>query len=172
MVRFGRVSSFDFQTQSARVFLPDDEIVTEFLPIASSSAKNDKSYKTFSINQLVAVWLDENAEDGVVLGAIYDENTSAPASSGQHGFAFSDGGKIYWDSGKLVVEKTLTKFEVGSGGVKIERAGDTLKSAMTDLLTQIQAITVITTAFGTPSSVPVNAPAIAAILLRIQNILQ
>lgn len=170
MIRFGKISEIDTVAQSARVFLPDDNIVTDFLPFLVLSARGDKYKKTMSVNDLVVVFLDERAEDGVILGAIYDENNTAP--DGQAAVTFDDGGKIYWSSGKLTVEKGLTKFEVGASGIKIEKAGDTLKLALTDLLTQIQAITVITTGFGIPSSVPVNAAAIAAILVRIQNILQ
>jgi len=138
MIRFGKISEVNASAQLARVNLPDDGIVTDWLPYLVAGSKDDKYNKTIAVNELVALYLDENGEDGVIFGSIYDETNTAP-SDGRAGVTFEDGGKIFWNTGKLTVQKGLTTFEVGESGVKIERAGDSLKTALTDLATQIQA---------------------------------
>lgn len=167
MIRFGNISEFDPDTMRARVQLAEDEIVTDWLPVLVSSSKGDKFTHALAVNTHVVIFLDEHAEAGAVLGAIYDENNLP----GTVDAGFADGGSITWNDGKLIVTKSTTTVEVGADGVKVSRGGDTLESALSDLVSQIQAITVTCAAPGSPSTPPLNIAAIAAIGVRIGNIL-
>jgi hypothetical protein len=68
-------------------------------------------------------------------------------------------------------ERAGTKVEVLAGGVKIERGGVTLKSALDDLIEAVKTITVTCAAPGAPSTVPLNIAAIQVAQLKIANIL-
>lgn len=58
-----------------------------------------------------------------------------------------------------------------ANGLRIERNGDTLAQVLSDLIAQIQAITVNVTAVGAPTGVPINNAAFTAIANRLNNIL-
>lgn len=63
-------------------------------------------------------------------------------------------------------------FEITGDGVKIEKGSDSLRSCMSDLFTQISALTVPCTAPGTPSGLPINAALFTSIKARVLNILK
>ena len=66
--------------------------------------------------------------------------------------------------------KTLagdTKFEVSSEGIKIAKTNN-LKAVLEELIDAISAITVIPTAFGTPSKVPDNVAQIIEIKKKLE----
>jgi len=169
MIRFGNITEFDAATMRARVQFPEDEIVSDWLSVLTLGSGGDKYARTLTTNEHVVVWVDEHADEGVVLGSIYDDSNEP---SGDTGVEFANGLSITIQAGKVIITKGTTTFEVGSAGVKIAKGVDTLQSAIADLITQIALITVTTTAFGTPSSPPINAAAISAITARIVNILQ
>lgn len=58
-----------------------------------------------------------------------------------------------------------------TGLLHVQLGVDSLKMILTDILTQIQALTVISTAPTTPTGTPVNAAAFAAIATRINAML-
>jgi hypothetical protein len=73
---------------------------------------------------------------------------------------------------KYSLKVGATTFEITEAGVKIEKGNDSLKSCLNDMSKQMRLLTVPVVAVGSPSGVPVNAPAFAAIEKRINNILQ
>ena len=63
-----------------------------WLPILQKKTLLDKYYSVFDVGEQVACLMDENSEDGVILGAIYTALDEVPASiEEQHLIKFSDG---------------------------------------------------------------------------------
>ena len=70
MLRFGIVSQIDPINVQARVSFEDDESTSFWLPIIQTKTLKDKFYAMPDIGEQVACLMDENSEDGVILGAI------------------------------------------------------------------------------------------------------
>ena len=71
MLRFGIVTQINPVTVQARVNFADDESTSYWLPIIQSKTMKDKFFVMPDIGEEVACIMDENSEDGVILGAIY-----------------------------------------------------------------------------------------------------
>ncbi len=71
MLRFGIISQINPQTVQARVKFGDDESTSFWLPILQTKTMKDKFYAMPDIGEQVVCLMDENSEDGVVLGSIY-----------------------------------------------------------------------------------------------------
>lgn len=71
MLRFGIVSQINPQVVQARVKFGDDESTSFWLPILQTKTMKDKFYAMPDIGEQVVCLMDENSEDGVVLGSIY-----------------------------------------------------------------------------------------------------
>ena len=98
-------------TAKARVQFADDNITSYWLPILQKKTLKDKYYSVVDIGEQVACLMDENSEDGVILGAIYTSLDEVPAISNlQHLIKFEDGSFIEFnrDTQMLtIVAKTL-----------------------------------------------------------------
>ncbi len=77
MLRFGNVTEINPQTGFARVKFLDDDIVSDWLQIVVMGAISTKFFHIFDINEQVACLMDENSEDGVILGALYNDGNPA-----------------------------------------------------------------------------------------------
>lgn len=75
MLRSGKITAIDVQNCTARVTFADDGIVSDFLQIVVMGALSTKFFHMFDINEQVAVLMDENSEEGVILGALYNKGT-------------------------------------------------------------------------------------------------
>lgn len=71
MLRFGIVSQINPVLAQARVNFEDDESTSFWLPILQTKTLKDKFYSIPDIGEQVACLMDENSEDGVILGSIY-----------------------------------------------------------------------------------------------------
>lgn len=71
MLRFGIVSQINPVLAQARVSFQDDESTSYWLPVLQTKTFKDKFYAMPDIGEQVACLMDENSEDGVILGAIY-----------------------------------------------------------------------------------------------------
>ena len=71
MLRFGIISQINPQTVQARVKFGDDESTSFWIPILQTKTMKDKFYAMPDIGEQVVCLMDENSEDGVVLGSIY-----------------------------------------------------------------------------------------------------
>ena len=111
MLRFGIVSQINPVLAQARVNFADDESTSYWLPIIQSKTMKDKFFVMPDIGEQVACLMDENSEDGVILGAIYTSLDEVPAISNlQHLIKFEDGSFIEFnrDTQMLtIVAKTL-----------------------------------------------------------------
>jgi phage baseplate assembly protein V len=154
----GIVTDVDNAKALVRVKFPEMEIVSDWLPVLVMRAKTDQFFNAMVINEHVICLMDENCEDGVVVGCIYDEtNVPVGAGDGKHFNKFSDGTEIIYDSvakkltinaaGNVeIVAATASKITVNSGDLEIE--ADNLK-----VTGNIKATGEVTAKFGT---VPVS----------------
>ena len=81
MLRFGNITEVDPAKGYARVTFTDDGIVSDWLQFITLGALKDKFSHTFSINEQVACLMDSNSEEGVILGALFN-NKTAPDGGG------------------------------------------------------------------------------------------
>jgi len=75
MLRFGTITEVDPAKGYARVTFTDDGIVSDWLQVLTLGAIKDSFSHTFSINEQVACLMDENSEEGVILGALNNDKT-------------------------------------------------------------------------------------------------
>ena len=78
MLRFGIVSQINPLLCQARVNFGDDDSTSYWLPVLQTKTLKDKFYSMPDINEQVVCLMDQNSEDGVILGAIYS-NVDKPA---------------------------------------------------------------------------------------------
>lgn len=76
MLRIGLISEIDPVKCYARVKFIDNEIVSDWLQIVVMGAISNKFFHIFDINEQVACLMDENDEEGVILGALFNDKTS------------------------------------------------------------------------------------------------
>lgn len=172
ILRFGYICELDAAKGYARVELDEDDITTAFLPIAFPAALQAKYYSMPAINEQVAVLMDHNAEQGVILGALYSSKTKPDGfDDGDAGVIFADGSKVFYDAsaGKLTIETGALVEIKGASKVAISNASDSLKSVLSDLLDAILAET-HGTASG-PTTTPINSAQYSAIKARINALL-
>ncbi len=121
MLRFGNITEVDAVTGYARVTFLDDGIVSAPLQVVVRSALVDKDGFTFDINEQVAVMMDRNGEEGVILGALNNDKTP-PASGGGPGIykmRFSDDSFIEYN-------RTTHEYNISiQGKVNITSTGQT-----------------------------------------------
>lgn len=105
MLKFGTVTNINPLTARAKVQFAEDNMSSYWLPIIQKKTLKDKYYAVVDIGEQVACLMDENSEDGVILGAIYTSLESVPVSSkDQNMIKFSDGSLIEYNK----ETKTLT----------------------------------------------------------------
>ena len=91
MLKFGTVTNINPLTARARVQFADDDMTSYWLPVLQTKTFKDKYYAMPDIGEQAACLMDENCEDGVILGAIYTNLDEVPAvTKEQHLIKFSD----------------------------------------------------------------------------------
>lgn len=173
MIRFGFVSGIEPELGKVRVRFPeDDNLVTQPLPIIFPATTGDEYFVLPDEGTQVAVLMDQNAEDGVVLGAIYNSDRKPSQGAADKTYVkFKDGTLIVYnraDHTYTVTMDTVT-FELSRAGFAIKRGDETLKKILSDMLDKIIAIKVPTPA-GL-SEVPINSLEFTAIKNRLPNLL-
>lgn len=81
MLKFGIVTNINPTLVQARVQFADDDVLSYWLPILQQKTQKDKFYAIPDIGEHVACLMDENSEEGVILGAIYSALDDTPVSS-------------------------------------------------------------------------------------------
>lgn len=124
MLRFGNITEVQPDACYARVKFLDDGIVSAPLQILVRAALVDKDSFTFEINEQVAVLMDENSEEGVILGAIFNDNTK-PTGGGKGIFIMKFG-----DDSEIKYDRTAHKYTIDvKGDVEIKAEGDVIVEA-------------------------------------------
>ena len=98
MLKFGHIDKIDAGTGRARVRFENNELQSDWLPMVVRKTKADKDFFMFDEGDHVACMMDERCNNGVILGAIYDE-TNKPEGRTKDvvGVTFSDGSKVEFD---------------------------------------------------------------------------
>ena len=111
MLKFGIVTAINPLTAKARVEFADDNILSYWLPILQKKTLKDKFYSIVDVGEQVACLMDENSEDGVILGSIYTSLDEVPGiSKEQHIAKFEDGSFIEYNKENqmlTIVAKTV-----------------------------------------------------------------
>lgn len=76
MLRFGAITEIDVNKCYARVTFMDDDVVSDWLQICVMGAVGNKYFHMFDINEQVACLMDENSDEGVILGALFNDKTN------------------------------------------------------------------------------------------------
>lgn len=166
---------------------PTDEMVRQALRafILRNSAGGNKLAKVQSVNEadMTCVLVDD--EDP---GIVYNDVQLRPVLDGNEAMTIFPAigswatAEPLEETGRMQVTTvsqiskwrlvTATSIlEQDATGLKIERNGDSLAQILSDLITQIQAITVNVTAVGAPTGIPINNAAFTAIATRLNNVL-
>jgi len=99
MLSFGKVVEVDPQTCRVRVGLADqDGMQSYWLAVVQGHTLRDKVYSLPDVDEFVAFLLDAQAEEGVVLGAIYSDPDPTPSEDGEiRMIRFEDGTVVQYD---------------------------------------------------------------------------
>ncbi|WP_153799080.1 phage baseplate assembly protein V [Foetidibacter luteolus] len=146
-LKYGLVS--EVKPGFAKVSFIEDEFVTDWMPVIVRKTKTDKESWQLEINEHVVCLMLHDCDEGVILGAIVnDEDTPDPGEgAGKFRKLFSDGTFIKYDKAahELTVDvkgdlKAVTtgKVEIRAGGkADVQAAGDI--TAQTPTKATIQA---------------------------------
>ncbi len=110
----GIISDIDEAVVRVRVTLPEcDNLRSNWLAVLQRNTQDNKDYWLPDIGEQVEVSLDDNGEDGVVLGAVYSSVDTAPLASRDKRYVqFSDGAAFEYD-------RALHQLTVNGGIEKI-----------------------------------------------------
>lgn len=145
MLKFGTVTNINPLTAKARVQFSDDDITSYWLPIIQHKTLKDKFYSMLDVGEQVACLMDENSEDGVILGSIYTGLDSVPGiSKEQHLIKFEDGSFIEYNKESqmlTIVVKTLNVIaDIVNTGKFENTDGIVSNSDVSDRVSTMQAM--------------------------------
>lgn len=145
MLRFGIVSQIDPINVQARVSFEDDESTSFWLPVLQTKTLKDKFYAMPDIGEQVACLMDENSEDGVILGAIYStEDVSTTQSEKQLSVNLEDGSYINADKENKTLTVAFSKMKlignIEHEGTFTNTAGIKSNADITDKTSSMQAM--------------------------------
>lgn len=130
MLRSGLITEINVADCTARVTFSDDGVVSDFLQIVVMGALSTKFFHIFDINEQVACLMDENSEEGVILGALYNKKTlPSGATKDKVRVLFSDESYIEYDRATHVY-----KIDV-KGDVSIKAEGEVAIESETATIT-------------------------------------
>ena len=173
MLEFGIISEYDATKGKARVKFDDRDIVSNWLPILVRGAKDNIDEFPLDPDELVACLMDPLCEYGVILGAVNsDDFTPDAKNKDKYQLKFKDGLVILYDRSAKKYDLKLgdTELIMTENGWTIKRSTESLKKIISDLIDQINILTV-TTPMG-PSGVPINITAFTAIKNRLPNLFE
>lgn len=168
MLKFGVVTNINPLTAKARVQFADDDITSFWLPVLQQKTNKDKFYSMVDVGEQVACLMDDDSEDGVIIGAIYTGVDSVPGiSKDQHIIKFEDGSFIEYNKETqmlTIVAKTLNIVADILNTGKIQNTdGITSSADITDKKSSMQAMRDVynshthTGNMGSPTSAPDGA---------------
>lgn len=100
MLKFGIVAQINPKTAQAKVQFAEDEHNSFWLPVLQTKTMKDKFYAMPDQGEQVVCLMDENWEDGVILGAIYSSEDKCPAENkNEFVINFEDGSFINYSKG-------------------------------------------------------------------------
>lgn len=168
MLKFGVVTAINPLTAKARVEFADDNILSYWLPILQKKTLKDKFYSIVDVGEQVACLMDENSEDGVILGSIYTSLDEVPGiTKDQHIAKFEDGSFIEYNKENqmlTIVAKTVNIVgDIYQTGFLENTDGILSATDITDKKSSMQAMRDIYNSHthtgnqGSPTSAPDNS---------------
>ena len=165
MLKFGTVTAINPLTARARVQFAQDNMTSFWLPILQAKTFKDKFYVIPDVGEQVACLMDENAEDGVILGAIYTtEETPINKTEKQAAANFEDGSFVNIDKEAQTLTLSFPNIRlignITHEGTLSNSAGITSSADITDKKSSMQAMRNIYNAHkhtgnqGSPTSAP------------------
>ena len=165
MLRFGIVSQINPVLAQARVNFADDESTSYWLPIIQSKTMKDKFFVMPDIGEEVACLMDENSEDGVILGAIYSSvDLPVVTSEKQISLNLENSSLINIDKETNTLTITFENINlngnINHAGKLINTDGITSQADITDKTSSMQAMRDIYNSHshtgnqGSPTSLP------------------
>lgn len=145
MLRFGIVSKINPLSAQARVSFEDDTSISYWLPVIQRKTLKDKSYIMPDIGEQVACLMDENSEDGVILGSIYSSE-DAPVVTGEKQISFNLENNSLINIDKETNTLTITfqninlNGNINHNGMLINTDGITSNADITDKKSSMQAM--------------------------------
>jgi phage baseplate assembly protein V len=142
--KIGVVSALDTATARVRVVFDDmDNVASYWLPVVHHKTLKDKSYWMPDPGEHVVCLLDENSEEGAVLGAIYSSADAVPVSSAdKFHITFDDDTVIEYDrtAHKLTVDVQGDIEATVTGHCNVEAQGNVLIKSATNVTLQAPTI--------------------------------
>lgn len=143
MLKFGTVTNINPLTARARVEFAQDNMTSYWLPILQKKTLKDKYYCVVDVGEQVACLMDENCEDGVILGSIYTNLDSVPAvTKEQHLIKFSDNSLIEYNKETqtltINVKQVNIIADILNTGTFNNTAGITSLANISDLTSSMQ----------------------------------
>jgi phage baseplate assembly protein V len=116
MLRFGIVTNIDELKATARVqFQDSDGMVSYWLSVLQSKTYRDKFYVLPDIGEQVVCLMDENIEEGVILGAIYSGMDECPViSKDKVSVKFQDGAEFEYDRKEHVLKLLCETIDINA----------------------------------------------------------
>ena len=99
MLRYGKVEIYDPERHMAKVYFPDLDIVSYWLPIViPNSLMNHDELHVDKEEHVACLMTGNGTERGIILGAIYDDkNKPIVKDKDKRSVTFSDGTQIIYD---------------------------------------------------------------------------
>lgn len=171
MLRIGLISEIDPAKCYARVKFIDNEIVSDWLQVVVMGAVSNQFFHIFDINEQVACLMDENDEEGVILGALFnDKKMPENGSKDVVRVSFSDGSFIEYDrasheyninvKGKINI-KSEGETSVDAQIVSVDAESVSVQASTVDI-TGMSSITGNLTVSGSVTAASISAPVISS----------
>lgn len=168
MLRFGIVSQINPLLAQARVNFGDDDSTSFWLPVLQTKTLKDKFYSMPDIGEQVVCLMDNNSEDGVILGAIYSTaDVAITQSEKELSVNLENGSSINANKETntltVIFEKMRLVGNIEHEGIFSNSAGIISQSDITDKTSSMQAMRDIynphthTGNQGSPTSKPSGA---------------
>lgn len=145
MLRFGIVSQINPILAQARVNFGDDDSTSFWLPVIQTKTLKDKFYSMPDIGEQVVCLMDNNSEDGVILGAIYSTaDVSISKSEKELSLNLENGSSINANKETntltVIFEKIRLVGNIEHEGILSNSAGITSQSDISDKTSSMQAM--------------------------------
>jgi phage baseplate assembly protein V len=146
MIRVGIVKEIDPAKCKVRVTFKElDGMTSYWLPVIVNKSHKDKHYHLPDVGEMVAVaFFEESMGEGVVLGAIYNNIDTPPATTvDKHKVTFEDGSTVEYDrkehkfymdiKGEVTINVTGKTTIVSDGTIDIDGGSGDLSGAVTQM---------------------------------------
>jgi phage baseplate assembly protein V len=145
MLKFGVVTNINEKTAKVRVRFAEDNLLSYWLPVIQAKTLKDKFYVLPDLGEHVVCLMDENLEDGVILGAIYSDADLVPViSKDKFKIKFNDSTEIEYDRVEHILNIICPNINIegiiNHTGLLLNSAGILSEGEIIDHTSSMQAI--------------------------------